>query len=495
MSHPCGILGLRTDGTGRAADEEGQKGAAGHGGTKLTLAERAAGPTIARQSMAPPHSAEAEESVIGAVLRSRSAADEVFDRLSAEDFYVPAHRTIFGAMRRLYDENQPIDTVTVVDKLHRAGDLDQAGGPSFVVGFWDAVPSAANVGYYTRVVEEHSLRRGMLAASNQIAELAMNLDMEVDVVLDEAEQRMLAVAENRVGDGLEVLGDLLSKVLERLEQVETEGLDVTGLPTGLVDLDRKIGGLQPSTLVVVAGRPGMGKSALAMNIASHVAINHGPVAFFSMEMAPMEIAYRWLGSQARVDSMKLRSGLGGGDSSRIWAALVEATARLYKVPLHGDEGSRTVTDIRAKCRRLKRKSGLKLVVVDYMQLMQSRGRENRQQEIAEISLNLKGLARELDVPVIAVSQLNRALESRNDKRPQLGDLRESGAIEQDADVVLMIYRDEYYNPDSPERGMADIIIAKQRAGPTGVVKTTFADKYTRFDNLPHGYTNTMPQAR
>ena len=209
----------------------------------------------------------------------------------------------------------------------------------------------------------------------------------------------------------------------------------------------------------------------------------------------MEIAYRWLGSQARVDSMKLRSGLGGGDSSRIWAALVEATARLYKVPLHGDEGSRTVTDIRAKCRRLKRKSGLKLVVVDYMQLMQSRGRENRQQEIAEISLNLKGLARELDVPVIAVSQLNRALESRNDKRPQLGDLRESGAIEQDADVVLMIYRDEYYNPDSPERGMADIIIAKQRAGPTGVVKTTFADKYTRFDNLPHGYTNTMPQAR
>lgn len=429
--------------------------------------------------------------MIGAVLRSSDAADDVFDRLEAADFYVPAHRTIFGSMRRLYDENQPIDTVTVVDRLHRAGELERAGGPGFVVGFWDAVPSAANVGYYIGVVEEHSLRRGMLDASRRIEELATSLDTEVEVALDEAEQTMLGVAEKRVSDSLELLGGLLTKVLERLEQVETEGLDVTGLPTGLVDLDRKLGGLQPSTLVVVAGRPGMGKSALAMNIASHVAINHGPVAFFSMEMSPTEIAYRWLGSQARVDSMKLRSGLGGGDSTRIWAALVEATARLYKVPLLADDGSRTVGDIRSKCRRLKRKSGLELVVVDYMQLMQGRSRENRQQEIAEISLNLKALARELNVPVIAVSQLNRALESRQDKRPQLGDLRESGAIEQDADIVLMIYRDEYYNDDSKERGIAEIIIAKQRAGPTGTVKTTFADKFTRFDNLPHGYTNSL----
>lgn len=457
----------------------------------MTMADRAPAMTVPGRQLAPPHSAEAEESVIGAVLRSDSAADDVFDRLITEDFYVPAHRTIFAAMRRLYDENQPIDTVTVVDRLHRSGDLERAGGPGFVVGFWDAVPSAANVDYYIGVVEEHSLRRGMLDASRRIAELASKLDTEIEVALDEAEQTMLGVAERRVGDGLEVLGGLLSRVLERLEQVEAEGLDVTGLPTGLVDLDRKLGGLQPSTLVVVAGRPGMGKSALAMNIASHVAINHGPVAFFSMEMSPTEIAYRWLGSQARVDSMKLRSGLGTGDSSLIWAKLVEATARLYKVPLHADEGSRTVGDIRSKCRRLKRKAGLELVVVDYMQLMHSRSRENRQQEIAEISLNLKALARELNVPVIAVSQLNRALETRQDKRPQLGDLRESGAIEQDADIVLMIYRDEYYNNDTKERGIAEIIVAKQRAGPTGVVKTTFADKFTRFDNLPHGYTNTL----
>ncbi len=457
----------------------------------MTIAERAPRPVLPSERLVPPHSAEAEESVIGAVLRSTTAADEVFDRLDAEDFYVPAHRTIFAAMRRLYDGNQPIDTVTVVDRLHRANDLERAGGAGFVVGFWDAVPSAANVDYYIEVVEEHALRRGMLDASRKIAELATNLDTEVESVLDEAEQTMLGVAEKRVGDGLQELGSLLSKVLERLEEVETEGLDVTGLPTGLVDLDRKLGGLQPSTLIVVAGRPGMGKSALAMNIASHVAINHGPVAYFSMEMSPTEIAYRWLGSEARVDSMKLRSGLGRGDSTRMWSQLVDATARLYKVPLLADERSRTVGDIRSKCRRLKRKGGLELVVVDYMQLMHSRGRENRQQEIAQISLNLKSLARELNVPVIAVSQLNRAVEARQDKRPQLGDLRESGAIEQDADVVLMIYRDEYHYPDSKERGIAEIIVAKQRAGPTGKVKATFAEKFTRFDNLPHGYTNSL----
>ena len=269
-------------------------------------------------------------------------------RLKEADFYVPAYRMIFGAMVRLYEDNQPIDTLTVADRLTRMGNLDKVGGVGRVAVLWDKVPSAANVGYYTEVVAEHAVRRRMLDATRRIGDLAMNLDMEIERVLDEAEQTVLGVAQNRAEDGLERMGGLLEKVLQKLEEAEKGHQDVTGLSTGLVDLDRKLGGLQPGTLVVVAGRPGMGKSALAMNIASHVALNRGPVALFSLEMSPMEIAYRWLGSHARVNSMKLRSGLDPSESARIWPRLVDASASLYPAPLHADEGSRTVTDIRAQ---------------------------------------------------------------------------------------------------------------------------------------------------
>ena len=427
---------------------------------------------------APPHSVEAEQSVLGAVLRSAEAADLVFDGLEAADFYAPQHRMVFTAMRGLYDDHQPIDTMTVSDRMRRAGELEKAGGVGQVARLWDLVPSAANVGYYLDVVAEHSVRRRLAAAAGRVTELAGDLDAEIEVALDEAERAVLAVADRNTGKGLAAIGSHLTAVLEQIESLE--GADgVTGLTTGLIDLDRKLGGLQPATLTVVAGRPGMGKSALSANIAAHAARNHGPVAYFSLEMSDSEIAVRLLSAEARVDSSNLRTSLGGD----AWQRIVTAAARLYQLPLHTDSTARTVTDMRAKCRRLRRQGGLALVVVDYMQLMSGRNRENRQQEIADISLNLKGLARELDVPVIAVSQLNRAVEHRGDKRPQLGDLRESGAIEQDADTVLMIYRDDHYNPASDQAGTAEILVVKQRAGPTGTVRVTFTGKYTRFDNL------------
>ena len=437
----------------------------------------------------PPYSAEAEESVLGSILLSSDAANEVLDRLSPEDFYVPAHQAIYEAIGRLYNDNQPIDAVTVSDVLRRAEELDKVGGVNYLTRILDAVPTAANINYYADVVEEHGLRRRMLRVSAEIGDLALQIDEEISTVLDTAEQKMLAVAEKRVGEGLEPLGELFKGTLEDLEALESKGSELTGVSTGLVDLDKKLAGLQRANLVIVAGRPSMGKSALATNIATHVALNHGPVAIFSLEMARTEIVQRLLCSYGRIDSMKLRTGQLGSK----WPDLVKAANHLYKAPIYVDDAAQvTVTDIRAKCRRLKRKTGLELVVVDYLQLMQGNNRENRQQEIAEISRNMKNLARELDVPVIAVSQLNRGLEARNDKRPQLGDLRESGAIEQDADVVMFIYRDEYYNPDSQERGIADIIISKHRAGATGTVKTTFAAEYTKFANLPHGYTSQLP---
>ncbi len=431
----------------------------------------------------PPSNIEAEESVLGAAMLSADAANSVMDRLEPGDFYKPAHQGIFEAIAELFDGNQPIDVITVSDALRRRNELERVGGVSYLTGLLDSVPTASNIDYYAAIVEENSLRRKLLAAGGGIGNLAFE-DADIAEVMDQAEQAVFAVAEKRMGDGLVPVRPLLTTALEDIEQLGTRGSEVTGLPTGFHDLDRKLAGLHPANLVVIAARPSMGKSALATNIALNVARHDHPVAIFTLEMSREEVVQRLLCAVGRVDSQKLRTGQ---LQEQQWQRVARAAGDLFEAPIFiDDSASLTVTEIRAKCRRLKRQRGLDLVVVDYLQLMTggNRRNENRQQEIAEISRNLKNLARELGVPIIAVSQLNRALEQRQDKRPMLGDLRESGAIEQDSDVVMFIYRDEYYHPENAEnKGVAEVNIAKHRAGATGRVSMTFLAEFTLFSDL------------
>ena len=434
----------------------------------------------------PPHSREAEESVIGAVLLSEDAVNEVMDQIHPEDFYVPAHQAIFEAMRELFDSNQAIDAVTVSEVLRRRGELEKVGGVGYLTRLVDIVPSTSNVTYYAGIVEEHAKRRELIRAGASVTEVAFDIDEEISTVLDRAEQAVLGVAEKRTSQSLLEVGPMFNDALEHIERMEELGSELTGLATGYVDLDRKLAGLQPANLVVVASRPGMGKSSLALGIAINVAVQDQPVALFSLEMSKEELVQRILSSVGKVDSMKLRSGQLGP----LWQRIVDAAGKMYKAPIFIDDSPVvTVTDIRAKCRRLKRKKGLSLIVVDYLQLMQATNRENRQQEISEITRNLKNLARELSVPIIALSQLNRSLEQREDKRPRLSDLRESGAIEQDSDVVMFIYRHEYYHPEDQEKkGIAEVIVSKHRAGSTGPVEMTFQPEFTRFANLGRDVT-------
>ncbi len=432
----------------------------------------------------PPHSVESEESVLGAMLMSTDAVNEVMDKLDADDFYVPAHRSIFGAVKLLFNTNQAIDAITVSEELRRQGELEKTGGVAYVTRLLDIVPSASNVDYYANIVEETSQRRHLIRAGSTITDLAMKLDDEIAGVLDRSEQTVLGVAGRKVGDGMQQIGPLFFSTLEELEALEGRGDEVTGLSTGFRDLDKKLTGLHPANLVIIAARPAMGKSALALNIATNIAMEGNPVAVFTLEMSREEVASRMLCATARIDSMKVRTGMIGDNA---WPRLTDAAGRLYDAPVFVDDSPMvTVTDIRAKCRRLKRKHGLSLVVVDYLQLMQGSNRENRQQEIAEISRNLKNLARELEVPVMALSQLNRNLESREDKRPRLGDLRESGSLEQDADIVMFIYRDEYYNEQTDKRGIAEVVVAKHRAGSTGPIDMTFMPEFTLFSDLGRG---------
>jgi len=439
-------------------------------------------PQLSRSPRVPPHSIDAEESVLGAVLLSSDAANVALETLHSEDFYKPSHQQIFEIIRQLFDSNEPIDAVTVSEGLRRDGSLDRMGGIDFLTNLIDSVPSTSNVEYYAGIVEEHALRRRLMKVGGDIGVIASNMTEPIDEVVDKAEQSVFAVAERQVGDGLQVIDELLGPPSEKAEETQRRGSAVTGLSTGFRDLDKKLAGLHPTNLIIIAARPGMGKSALALNMAQNVALNDNTVAVFSLEMSREEVVTRLLCAKGRIDSQKLRTGnLSEGDFTK----LSNAAGALYKQNIFVDDSpGLTVTEIRAKSRRLRRRPGLDMVVVDYLQLMNGSGEENRQQEIATISRSLKSLARELNIPIIALSQLNRAVESREDKRPRLGDLRESGAVEQDADVVMFIYRDEYYYPEKVEsRGVAEIHIAKHRQGGVGKVDMTFLPEFTLFADM------------
>jgi len=433
----------------------------------------------------PPHDIDAEESLLGAMLLSRDAIASAMEMCGAEDFYKPAHGHVFAAISALYARGEPADPVTVADELRRSGLLESVGDPSVLLSLQVNTPSTANAGHYAHIVEEHALLRRLVSVAGEIAELGYSVPEDVAEAVDQAEAMVYAVAQRRIVDTMSPLRDLLGDTLDRIERLVERGEAITGVPTGYADLDSRLAGLQKSNLVVVGARPAMGKTSFALGIVANAAVHaREPVLLFSLEMSHLELTQRILCSEARVDATRMRNGhLLESD----WPKISEAIGRLGDAPIYIDDNPNvTVMDIRAKARRLKAREGLGLVVVDYLQLMSGHGRsraENRQVEVSEISRGLKVLARELDIPVVALSQLSRNLEMRQDKRPVLADLRESGSIEQDADVVLFIYRDEIYNPESPDRGTAEIIVAKHRNGPTGKVDLAFVDHYTRFADM------------
>ena len=440
----------------------------------------------------PPHSLEAEQSVLGGLLLDNAAADKIGDILAAEDFYNDAHRTLYGTMMTLIAENKPADVVTVAEALGSIKKLDYVGGMAYLGALVDNVPTAANIRRYAEIVRERSILRRLIAAGGEIAETAYNpLGRSVREILDQAETRVFEIAEHgaRGQQGFVELQPLLTQVVERIEVLykRDNPSDVTGVPTGFADLDRLTSGLQEGDLIVIAGRPSMGKTAFALNIAEHIALSSKvklPVGVFSMEMGATQLAMRLIGSVGRLDQHKIRTGQLTPDD---WERLSDALGRLSDAAIHVDEtAALNALELRARARRLARQYGGKLgaIVVDYLQLMQAVAEgENRATEISEISRSLKALAKELKVPVLALSQLNRSLEQRPNKRPIMSDLRESGAIEQDADVILFIYRDEVYNEDSPDKGVAEIIIGKQRNGPIGTIRLAFLGQFTRFENL------------
>ena len=437
----------------------------------------------------PPHSVEAEQSLLGGLLLDNQAFDKIADLVTADDFYRDDHRRIFRHLSKLIEHAKPADVVTIAESIEASEDKDRTGGPAYLGSLAQNTPSALNIRRYAELVRERSVQRRLITVATEIAESALAPSgKEIGQLLDEAESRILEVGEKgqRGTQGFEPIQPVLARVFERIDHLyhQENKSDVTGLPTGFADLDERTAGLQEGDLVIVAGRPSMGKTAFALNIAEHVAVENGvPVAIFSMEMGATQLAMRILGSIARVDQHKMRTGRLNDEE---WSRLSTAMGKLHEAPIFIDEtGALNALELRTRARRIHRQCGkLGLVMVDYLQLMSaSSSGENRATEISEISRSLKALAKELGAPVVALSQLNRALETRPDKRPMMSDLRESGAIEQDADLILFIYRDEVYYPEKPEsKGTAEVIIGKQRNGPIGKVNMTFLGEHTRFED-------------
>ena len=431
----------------------------------------------------PPQSPEAEEAVLGGILLDSQALDKVIEILGPDDFYRPASRKIFLTMIALSGRGEPIDLITLTDALKTHDELQEVGGATYIAELGDRVPSAANITSYARIIREKAVLRSLIHVAGGIVSRAYTSQEDIEQFLDDAERLIFEVSEQRIRPAFSKVGDMIMDTIKTIEQLYERKELVTGIPTGFLDLDQKTAGFQPADLAIIAARPSMGKTAFVLNIAQYVATQtETPVGIFSLEMSKEQLVMRMLCSDARVDNAKVRTGYLG---ERDFPRLAMAAGRLAEAPIYIDDTpGQNVLEVRAKARRLKHETNLGLIIVDYLQLMRGlASEENRTQELAEISRSLKALAKELNIPVVALSQLNRQVELRGDKRPMMSDIRESGAIEQDADVIMFIYRDEFYHPESEEEGTAEIIIGKQRNGPTGTIRLAWRSEYTRFDNL------------
>lgn len=439
----------------------------------------------------PPHNIEAEQAVIGAIFLEPEAFSSASELLLPEDFYRASHQRIYETMMKLSDKGEPIDLVTVTTSLSNAKTLDEIGGVSYLTDIAGSVPTAANIGYYSKIVEEKSVLRRLIRTATDIVTSSFTKEDEIDDVLNEAEKSILEVSHRKNSGAFQAIKDVLIEVYDNIESLHHQNGDLTGVPSGFRDLDRITSGFQQNDLIIIAARPSVGKTAFALNIAQNVAINTDEnVAIFSLEMGADQLVSRMLCAEGNIDAQRLRTG---NLETEDWSKLTMAMGSLSNAGIFIDDspGIR-VSEIRSKCRRLKQEHGLGMIVIDYLQLIQgsANSRDNRQQEVSEISRSLKGLARELNVPLIALSQLSRGVEQRQDKRPMMSDLRESGSIEQDADIVGFLYRDDYYDAESEKQNIIEIIISKQRNGPVGNVELAFVKEYNKFVDLDHRYSES-----